>query len=53
MKGCFAFVPLQDFTETSYLDWSASVADIGKQLYAKYGLNDDEISFIESMINPM
>lgn len=49
----YTFVPLQDFTEKSDIDWSKSVAEIDQQLYAKYGLTDEEISFIESMIKPM
>ena len=47
------FVPLQDFTSASDIDWSQSVSDIDRQLYAKYGLSDDEIAFIEMMIKPM
>jgi site-specific DNA-methyltransferase (adenine-specific) len=39
----FSFVPLLDFSEP----WT------DKKLYAKYGLTDDEIAFIESMIRPM
>lgn len=46
-------VPLQDFTPQSDIDWTKSIADIDKQLYAKYGLTEDEIAFIESMIKPM
>jgi hypothetical protein len=49
----FQFVPLQDFTANSDIDWSQSVADIDRQLYQKYHLNDKEIAFIESMIKPM
>lgn len=49
----FQFVPLQDFTSTSDIDWSQSIADIDRQLYAKYGLSDEEIAFIEKMIKPM
>lgn len=49
----YQFVPLQDFTEKSDIDWSKSVVEIDQQLYAKYSLNDEEISFIESMIKPM
>ena len=49
----WANVPLQDFTSTSDIDWSQSVADIDRQLYAKYGLTEDEVAFIESMIKPM
>ena len=49
----FQFVPLQDFTPQSDIDWSQSIANIDRQLYAKYNLTDDEISFIEKMIKPM
>ena len=52
-KGCFVFVPMQDFTTDSDIDWSKSIADIDAQLYAKYDLSSDEITFIESMIKPM
>ena len=52
-RDVFQFVPLQDFTSTSDIDWSQSIADIDRQLYAKYGLTDDEIAFIEKMIKPM
>ena len=52
-KDVYQFVPLQDFTSTSDIDWSQSVSDIDRQLYAKYGLSDEEIAFIEKMIKPM
>ena len=52
-KETWAYVPLQDFTDQSDIDWSKSVAEIDKQLYAKYNLDDTEIAFIESMIKPM
>ncbi len=42
-KGVFAFVPVQDFSKP----WT------DEELYAKYGLTDDEIAFIDSMIKPM
>ncbi|MBP5509956.1 MAG: Eco57I restriction-modification methylase domain-containing protein [Kiritimatiellae bacterium] len=47
------FVPLQDFTESSDIDWSKPIPDIDRQLYAKYGLTEAEQKFIESMIKPM
>ncbi len=53
VRDKFQFVPLQDFTSTSDIDWSKSVSDIDRQLYAKYGLSDEEIAFIEKMIKPM
>lgn len=47
------YVPLQDFTVNSDIDWSQSVADIDKQLYQKYGLDDKEIAFIETHVKEM
>lgn len=46
-------VPLQDFTNDSDIDWSKSVAEIDQQLYAKYGLDDEEVEFIETHLKPM
>ncbi len=51
--GTFRLIPLQDFTPASDIDWSKSVAEIDKQLYAKYGLDDAEIAFIESHVKEM
>ncbi len=42
-KKVYEYVPLQDFSES----WT----DI--KLYKKYGLSNDEIDYIESMIKPM
>lgn len=47
------FVPLQDFTTASDIDWNASIPEIDRQLYAKYGLDESEISFIESHVKEM
>ena len=52
-RSTYSFVPLQDFTSASDIDWSQSVADIDKQLYAKYNLTDDEIDFIETHVKAM
>lgn len=49
----YRFVPLQDFTESSDIDWSKPILEIDQQLYKKYNLTDDEIDFIEGMIKPM
>ncbi len=53
MQGAYKYVPLQNFTSESDIDWSKSVADIDKQLYAKYGLAPEEIAFIESKVKSM
>ncbi len=42
-KLVFSFVPMQDFSKP----WT------DEELYAKYGLTQEEIDFIESMIKPM
>ena len=42
-KSTFIFVPIQDFSKP----WTDA------ELYAKYGLTDEEIEFIEATIKPM
>lgn len=42
-SSVYKFVPVQDFTE----EWT------DEKLYQKYGIKEDEIAFIESMIRPM
>jgi site-specific DNA-methyltransferase (adenine-specific) len=42
-KKVYSLVPLQDFSEP----WT------DEKLYAKYGLTQEEIAFVESMIRPM
>ena len=49
----WAYVPLQDFTSSSDINWRQSIDNIDKQLYKKYKLSDDEVAFIEKMIKPM
>ena len=47
------YVPLQDFTAHSDIDWSKSIAEIDRQLYRKYDLTADEIEFIETHVKEM
>lgn len=47
------YVPLQDFTPSSDIDWTKSVRDIDHQLYRKYGLAPEEIDFIEKHVKEM
>ena len=49
----YEFVPVQDFTSTSDIDWTKNVIEIDKQLYAKYKLSKEEIELIEKIIKPM
>ena len=52
-KTVWKYVPLQDFTPNSDIDWSKSIPEIDRQLYAKYGLSQEEIDFIESHVKEM
>ena len=52
-KETWRLVPLQDFTADSDIDWRMSVADIDRQLYRKYGLEEKEITFIEEKVRAM
>lgn len=52
-RDVFELVPLQDFTSKSDIDWSKSIHEIDLQLYKKYGLDDNEIKFIETHVKEM
>lgn len=47
------FVPMQDFTNKSDIDWSKSIPEIDRQLYAKYNLSQEEIDFVERNVKEM
>lgn len=46
-------VPLQDFTSSSDIDWSKSISEIDEQLFAKYGLDEQEKNFIRTKVKEM
>ena len=52
-KSVWAYVPVQDFTSTSDIDWSKPISDIDDMLYKKYKLDSKEIEFIESHVKEM
>ena len=52
-KSKWIYVPMQDFSPSSDIDWSQPIAAIDQQLYAKYGLSAEEIAFIESHVKEM
>lgn len=52
-KTVWKFVPMQDFTTASDIDWSKSIHEIDLQLYRKYGLDEKEIEFIETHVKEM
>lgn len=47
------YVPLQDFTSSSDIDWTKSIHEIDLQLYDKYGLTAEERHFIETHVKEM
>ena len=49
----WAYVPLQDFTSSSDIDWSKSIAEIDEQLFDKYGLDEQERNFIRTKVKEM
>jgi hypothetical protein len=51
-RSTWKFVPAQDFTTSADIDWSKSIAEIDQQLYTKYGLDSEEIAFIEAKVTP-
>ena len=52
-RSTWKYVPNQDFSAASDIDWTKSSPEIDQQLYAKYGLEPDEIAFIEAKVKPM
>ena len=58
-QATWAYVPMQDFSASSDINWSKSITDIDKQLYKKYGLDlpteegHDLVKFIEENVIPM
>ena len=46
-KRVYGFVPMQDLTERSDIDWNGHVSE---QLYEKYDLSPEEQEFIEKLI---
>ena len=49
----YQYVPIQDFTASSDVDWSQSIDNISHQFYRKYKLSEEDIEFIETNISEM
>lgn len=52
-KETWKYVPIQDFTENSDIDWSKNISEIDEQLFLKYNLDDNEKQFIKEKIKEM
>ena len=53
LPAVWRYIPKQDFTSSSDINWSKSIPEIDQQLYAKYGLDEKEIQFIETHVKEM
>ncbi|SEN16407.1 Superfamily II DNA or RNA helicase [Paenisporosarcina quisquiliarum] len=49
----WSYIPLQDFTNKSDIDWSKEITEIDQQLYMKYEFKQEEIDFIENTVEAM
>ena len=52
-KEVWKYVPIQDFTQSSDIDWTATISEIDQQFYKKYNLDQSEIAFIEEKVKAM
>ncbi len=50
-QNVYQFVPLQDFTKNSDIDWSKPLQEIDNQLFDKYKLSDEERNYINEKID--
>ena len=53
LPAVWRYIPKQNFTPSSDIDWTKSVHEIDLQLYRKYGLSVEEINFIETHVKEM
>ena len=49
----YKFIPIENFTNESDIDWSKSINEIDEQLFDKYGLSIEEKEHIKSSIKDM
>lgn len=49
----YRFIPLQDFTSDSDIDWNNPVINIDEQLFEKYRLTSSEMEYIKNNIKEM
>ena len=53
LPAVWRYIPKQDFTPNSDIDWSKSIHEIDLQLYRKYGLDEKEVDFVETHVKEM
>lgn len=49
----WAYIPLQDFTLDSDIEWSNTISHIDQQLFKKYNFTPEEVAYIENNVKEM
>lgn len=49
----YRFVPIQDFSNNSDINWNCDITQINKQLGEKYNITIEEMKYIEDIIKPL
>ena len=52
-RETWKYVPMQNFTNKSDINWGLSISEIDDQLFKKYSLTNDEILFIQNNVQEM
>ncbi len=52
-QNVYQFVPLQNFTNKSDINWNMSIMEIDEQLFNKYSFTDEEKNYIRGKIKDM
>lgn len=52
-KDVFRFVPWQNFTQNSDIDWTKPIEELDRQLFKTFEFKQPEIDFIEKIIKPL
>ncbi len=50
-KEVFRFIPMQNFSQTSDIEWTKPLDEINKQLFTKYNLDENDIKTIETIMH--
>lgn len=49
-QNVYQFVPVQNFSDESDINWKSSFEELDQQLYKKYNLSDEEIQYINNKV---
>ena len=49
----YRFIPMQDFSDSSDIDWAKSIDELDEQLFEKYNLSNEERKHIKITMKDM